>query len=87
MYFLVSGEAFAQKEIEGEQKEVKVYSPGDYFGELALLRNEPRAASVLAKSDCSCVTIDRHSFKRLLGPLETILKRNTDLYTQYQKTN
>jgi cAMP-dependent protein kinase regulator len=59
---------------------VKKYATGDYFGEIALLRNEPRAASVIAKSNCSCVTIDRHSFKRMLGPLENILKRNIDLY-------
>jgi CRP-like cAMP-binding protein len=33
---------------EAPQK-VKEYSTGGYFGELALLKNEPRAASVIAK--------------------------------------
>jgi hypothetical protein len=27
--------------------------------------------------------LDRQSFKRLLGPIEEILKRNIGLYTQY----
>jgi len=27
--------------------------------------------------------MDRHSFKRMIGPLENILKRNIDLYVQY----
>jgi len=56
------------------------YKGGDYFGERALLKNEPRAASVIAKTDCNVVSMDRHSFKRLMGPLEEILKRNMDSY-------
>jgi cAMP-dependent protein kinase regulator len=39
------------------------YGVGDYFGELALLNDEPRAASVLATSECKTVSIDRESFK------------------------
>ena len=83
LFFLVEGDAVATKVLNpGEAaKEVKNYKTGDYFGELALLRNEPRAASILAKTDCTCVSMDRHSFKRMLGPLDEILKRNIDLYT------
>lgn len=48
---IVSGEAVATKTIEAGQppKEVMSYKVGDYFGELALLKNEPRAANVIAK--------------------------------------
>ena len=48
---IVSGEAVATKTIETGQppKEVMNYKVGDYFGELALLKNEPRAANVIAK--------------------------------------
>jgi len=62
---------------------VKSYSKGDYFGELALIKNEPRAASVIAKTDCKLLTLDRMSFKRLLGPVENILKRDSDKYEKY----
>ena len=48
---------------------VMEYRRGDYFGELALLKNEPRAANIIAKTELKVASLDRHSFKRLLGPL------------------
>jgi cAMP-dependent protein kinase regulator len=84
---LEEGEAYAEKVFEGTNKaeNVKNYTKGSYFGELALVKNEPRAASVIAKTDCKLLSLDRLSFKRLLGPIENILRRNFDAYTKYIK--
>ena len=81
-YMISEGEATAYKVFEegGDDKEVMQYKPGDYFGELALLKNEPRAASVLAKTNLIVMKLDRNSFKRLIGPLDDILKRNLESY-------
>lgn len=82
---MVEGEAVATKVLEPGHpaKEVMSYKPGDYFGELALLKNEPRAANVIAKTKLKVVSLDRQSFKRLLGPLDEILKRNMDAYKNF----
>jgi len=63
--------------------EVKSYGPGDYFGERALLKDLPRAANVIAKSQVCVVSLDRQSFKRLMGPMEDILGRNEDEYAKF----
>ncbi len=75
---IIEGEAVATKQLEHGKppKEVRHYKNGEYFGELALLKNEPRAANVIAKTKLKLALLDRNCFKRLLGPLDEILKRN-----------
>lgn len=76
-YILEEGECKAEKVYPGETaaKQVMSYKSGDYFGELALLSNEPRAATVTATSDCKILHISGKNFKTLLGPLEEIMRK------------
>merc|ERR1712187_150885 len=82
LYILEEGECIVEKVyIPGTpSKKVNEYKSGDYFGELALLHNEPRAATVIAKTDCRLLTLKRKTFKTLLGPLEQILTKNSKTY-------
>ena len=84
-YLIMSGQAVATKTLEPGKPPVNVhnYTEGDYFGERALLKNEPRAANILAKTKLQVVQLERKSFKRLLGPIDTILMRNMDHYTKF----
>ena len=79
-YILESGEVEAIK----DGVIVKQYSKGGYFGELALLKGDEskkRAADIIVLSDECCVLeLDKKSFKRLLGPIEDILQKNTNSY-------
>jgi cAMP-dependent protein kinase regulator len=45
---------------------LKVYKPGESFGELALLYNAPRAASIQAKGDCVAFALDRPTFNNIV---------------------
>ena len=65
--------------------DLKDYGPGDYFGELALLNDKPRAVSIVSVTDSLCVCMDSQSFKRLLGRCENIMRRNMEVYEQVMK--
>jgi len=71
-YILEEGAAVATK----DGAEVMSYNSGDYFGELALIRNQPRAATVTAKGNGRFLSIDSKSFKRLLNVAE-LMERAT----------
>lgn len=81
-YILEAGEAVCLKVYApgSPAQEVLKYGAGDYFGELALLNNETRAATVVAKTECRVCSLTGSVFKHLLGPLEDILKRKSAEY-------
>lgn len=81
-YLLQAGEAHAEKQIEPDATKTRKYIPGGYFGELALMNDAPRAASVFADTDCTCLALDKYHFLRLLSPIEEVFKQNMIYYEQ-----
>ncbi|KAK4520466.1 uncharacterized protein ATC70_007978 [Mucor velutinosus] len=79
-YIIESGEAIVLKEENGVQQQVNQLQRGSYFGELALLNDAPRAATVVAHGRLKCATLGKKAFTRLLGPVLDILKRNSENY-------
>jgi len=69
--------------ISSEVFSVGHLGPSDYFGEISLLNDRPRAATVVARSTLKCVRLDRNRFERVLGPCQDILKRNLKNYNSY----
>eukprot|EP00919_Chromeraceae_sp_WS-2016_P058490 GHVR01139065.1.p1 GENE.GHVR01139065.1~~GHVR01139065.1.p1 ORF type:complete len:324 (+),score=81.82 GHVR01139065.1:55-1026(+) len=79
-YFLEEGEAVATKLVEGSTPVLMTYKRGDYFGELSMIKCEPRAATVVSVGTCRCAWLDRKAFRRLLGPVESFLEKHKEKY-------
>lgn len=45
---------------------MKTYSKGEAFGELALMYNAPRAASIIAKTNGKVFELDRMTFSQIV---------------------
>ncbi|XP_034099957.1 cGMP-dependent protein kinase, isozyme 1 [Drosophila albomicans] len=53
-----------------EETELRTLSRGDYFGEQALINEDKRTANIIAlPPGVECLSLDRDSFKRLIGDL------------------
>jgi len=76
-FFIVEeGIAKVTKNVDGEEQDVNSHNSGEFFGELALLNDAPRAASITASGTLKCVSIDRKTFSGLLGPLSGLMQRD-----------
>merc|ERR1712029_658343 len=86
-FIIVEGSAVVtQYRKEGEEsEEVGQLGASDYFGEIALMLDRPRAATVTAVGHLKCVKLDRARFERVLGPCSDILKRNIGQYNSFIK--
>merc|ERR1712106_439089 len=54
--------------------------PLDYFGEIALILELPRVATVTAKGDLKCVKLDRSRFERVLHPCLEMMRERMSQY-------
>ena len=67
LYILAFGEAEVLYEpAAGRSQPIGTVRAGEFFGEMALLTGDARAATVVAKTDVECYRLDRASFQSLL---------------------
>lgn len=68
-YLIRSGETeVVKRDASGENRRLAVLRRGDYFGELALLTSQPRAATVRARTRLETLTLSRTEFNAVLAP-------------------
>lgn len=66
-YMILEGEVEVTKEInKSEARLLTTLRPGDFFGEMGLIHNAPRAATVTARTDLVVLELDKEAFDRVL---------------------
>lgn len=66
IYIVLEGEVLICRQGKGEEGRLALLTPGKFFGELALLDDEPRAAQAVAATDCRLAVFFRADFIGLL---------------------
>ena len=63
-YMLVSGRCRVYRQVNGVLTDMRHLGPGDILGELSLLLDTPRTASIEAETECTALVIDRDAIER-----------------------
>ena len=82
VYFVESGRVSVYLQKFTERQELCVLSPGDYFGEMAMLDNIKRSASVMALEKAVILRAGRADFERLMEQHAAIRNNVMKVYDQ-----
>src|SRR5947209_18396721 len=66
-YIVREGQVDVMARQNGRSRRLTVLGPGEYFGEIALLRAQPRMATVRGKTDGAVWKLERQDFRELSG--------------------
>jgi CRP/FNR family transcriptional regulator, cyclic AMP receptor protein len=66
MYIIQSGKVKVTRRIGLIDKTLSVLTKGDFFGEMSILNDKPRSATVVAEQKCELLAIDRKTFEAMI---------------------
>jgi CRP/FNR family cyclic AMP-dependent transcriptional regulator len=67
LYIVVSGRLKVMMgEADGKETILSIIGPGEFFGEMGLIDDNPRSASVVAIEPCELLAITKHAFRKCL---------------------
>ena len=89
LYIIVSGKVkIVLETADGDELEMAVHGPGDFFGEMTVLDNAPRSASVIAMEDTKCLLLTAWDFKaRIAVQPEIALKILPVVVKRFRETS
>lgn len=65
-YLIQSGNVQLVKCVNGQNKNLDILKPGEFFGEMAILDNSPRSATCLAEGPVQCLEFNKANFEILI---------------------
>lgn len=75
VYIIRSGRVEVLKEIGGREEHVATLGPGELFGEISLLTDRPRTATVKALEATECLVLTAWNFRALLDEAPDLAKQ------------
>ena len=68
IFIIVKGEVVVEREeADGRTVELETLKDGQFFGEVAIMRDTPREATARAKTDVTLLALQRDTFQRLVA--------------------
>lgn len=80
LYIVVSGQVEALKKQDGKMTQIATLGPGEYFGEMALLNERRRLATIRCLTTVDVLALRKSEFGALIANLQ-------ELKTSFEKTN
>jgi CRP-like cAMP-binding protein len=68
LYLVASGSVAvcATESASGAERQINILNAGEPFGEMAMLTNDPRTATIRVEQDCEVLRLDRAAFMELV---------------------
>ena len=83
-YIIARGsvEVWRAEEQSGTTTRMAVLQDGDFFGEITLITGFPRTATVRTKTVCTCISLERGQFNRLIDGFPKLRQELSDVAVQ-----
>ncbi|VDM01001.1 unnamed protein product [Schistocephalus solidus] len=81
VFFINKGAVQVYKEDGDKMIDLAELKDGEYFGELALIKKQPRAATVAAKTEVELAVLNADNFEKILGQNKDQLMHRIDSYS------
>lgn len=82
MFIIQSGSVRITKVIDGSEVILALLNKGDMFGEMALLENQPRSASIIAHEDCKLMVVNRANFDQMVATQPQMISKLTTMLAE-----